>query len=329
MKLSELKMFDSSFTVVSGDTETIVKRICDKSSFSSHCLFFCKDESFLQEALRSKDKNFGLVFEKVPENLPEGFLFVATVKDIAMSMCHLSKPFFDIYESSLNDEVDSRQMGTADIHPTAIIAQHVFLGKNVKIGRNCKVHSGVVIMSESELGDDCEIFPNSVLHPKTKLGKNVRVSSNSTIGSDGFGYNFKDGVHHKIWHTGGVVIGDNVEIGSGCTIDQGTFSPTYIGRESKLDNQVHVAHNVRIGTGVILCGQVGLSGSSRLGNYCVLGGKAGLGPDCVIGDESQIAGNAMVTSSWPKGSVLGGHPARALREWMKGIAYVRKHSLKK
>jgi UDP-3-O-[3-hydroxymyristoyl] glucosamine N-acyltransferase len=329
LKLSKLSHFDSSFTIVSGDSEANIEQICDKYSFSENSLFFCKDDSFLEEAVKCKNKKFGLVFEKLPDDLPKDFLFIATVENIAMSMCHLSKPFFDIYQEGLNDEVDGRQMGTTDIHPTAVIAQHVFVGQNVKIAKNCKIHPGVVIMSESELGEGCEIFPSSVLHPKSILGSNVRISSNCTIGSDGFGYNFKDGVHHKIWHSGGVILGDNVEMGSGCTIDQGTFSPTNIGAGSKLDNQVHIAHNVHVGRGVILCGQIGLSGSSSLGDYCVLGGKVGIGPDCSIGEGSHIAGNAMVTTSWPKGSVLGGHPARALKEWMRGVAYLRKHSLKK
>ena len=95
MKLSKLSQYDTSFTILSGDSETCVERICDKYSFSKNALFFCKDDSFLEEAIKCESKDFGLVFEKVPEVLPDDFLFIAQVDDLAMSMCHLSKPFFE------------------------------------------------------------------------------------------------------------------------------------------------------------------------------------------------------------------------------------------
>ena len=331
MKLAELKNYDSSFSIISGREDLEVSGICDKRSFSQSSLYFCKNKKFLEVALAESERNFGLVFEKeVLDGVnQDDFLFCAVVDNIPLAMSHLSKPFFDEKMKGLNDEVDGRQMGTTEVHPSAIVSQNVFLGANVKVGKGTRLHPGVVIMSNCEIGEDCEIFPSTVLHPFSKLGNNVRISSNCTIGSDGFGYNFDKGVHHKVWHSGGVIIEDNVEFGSGVTVDQGTFSATVIGAGSKADNQVHIAHNVIVGKGAILCGQVGLAGSCTLGDYCVLGGKAGIGPDCEVGPGCQIAGNAMVTTSWPAGSTLGGHPARPLKEWMKGVAYIRKNSLKK
>lgn len=331
MKLQDLNNFDDTFSILHGDPHCDVLGICDANNFKDHHLYFCKNNSFLEKTNLNTQNKYGLLLEKdkVSDVPLENFAFVAEVANIPLAMTKLSKPFFEIMQESFNDEVDGRQMGTANIHPTAIIGQNVFIGKDVVIGPNCRLHSGVTIMSQCSLGSDCELFPSVVLHPKTTLGNRVRISSNTTIGSDGFGYHFDQGVHHKIWHMGGVIIDDDVEMGSSCSVDQGTFSPTRIGAGSKLDNQVHVAHNVVVGRGVILCGQVGLSGSCRVGDYCVLGGKAGIGPDCDVGDQCQIGGNTMVTASWPAGSVLGGHPARPLKEWMRGIAYVRKHSLKR
>lgn len=331
MKLKDLKQYDPSLEIISGNEDVDLSSICDSTHFKENGLYFCKDQSFLDKTDIQSKNPYGLIIQKgkITDINNDHYLFVAQVDSVPLAMTLLSKPFFEELIDTFNDEVDGRQMGTAQIHPSAIIAQNVFIGKNVTIEEGCRIHTGAVIMSHCSLGKGCEIFPNTVLHPQSSLGKNVRVSSNTTIGSDGFGYHFDRGVHHKIWHMGGVVIEDDVEIGSLCSIDQGTFSATVIGAGSKLDNQVHVAHNVKVGKGVILCGQVGLSGSCRIGDYCVFGGKSGVAPDCVVGDQCQVGGNTMVTTSWPSGVTLGGHPARPLNEWMRGIAYLRKQSLKR
>ena len=149
------------------------------------------------------------------------------------------------------------------------------------------------------------------------------------IGSDGFGYNFDQGEHLKIWHIGGVVIGNDVEVGACTTIDSGTFTPTLLGDGSKLDNQVQIAHNCKLGRGVIMCGQSGLAGSATLGDYTLVGGKAAVGPGFTLGDRCQIGGAAVVNNDWPDDSILGGHPARPVKEWLRGVAHLRKEALKK
>jgi len=155
------------------------------------------------------------------------------------------------------------------------------------------------------------------------------LHSGVVVGSDGFGYTFHQGQHKKIWHMGGVSIQDDVEIGSNSTIDMGTFSPTIIGSGTRIDNLVQVAHNVKIGKGCVLCGQSGIAGSAVLEDFVVLGGRAAVGPDVHLGMGCQLAGGSKVTDSaiWPAGSKLGGHPARDLKEWLKGLAYLRKVSL--
>ena len=128
---------------------------------------------------------------------------------------------------------------------------------------------------------------------------------------------------------GGVHIKNDVEIGSNVSIDGGTFSPTYIGENTKIDNLVQIAHNVQLGRGVLLCAHVAVAGSSKVGDFTVMGGKAAISDHLEVGAQCQIGGNAMVTGSWPDKSVLGGHPARPLKEWMRGLAFVRKESQKK
>jgi UDP-3-O-[3-hydroxymyristoyl] glucosamine N-acyltransferase len=267
--------------------------------------------------------------EEKTEWLSTKALSVLTSPDVPVSMALLSKVFRDQLYESFNDVVDGRQLGTAEIHPTAIIAQHAFIASNVVIEKNVIIHSGVRILSGCRIAEGTELFPNCTIYHQVSIGRNCRIHSGSVIGADGFGYQFNGKAHLKIWHMGGVVIGDDVEVGACSAIDQGTFTPTLIGDNCKIDNHVQIGHNCKLGRGVILCGHVALGGSTELGDYTVFGGKSGIGDGRVLGAGCQVAGGALVNADWPAGTVLGGHPARPLKEWMKGVAYVRKLSLEK
>ncbi len=341
MLFSQLKEFDSSIELIKSKVEdpNVVGLTNINFSKDGH-LIFIKDRKFLKQFLEQKEDwqntNFGILmtkslWEKESSELEsvDNLDFIATSESIDLSISHLSKPFYDEKFSELNNMVDGRQMGTVDIHPTSWIAQNVFIGEAVKIGENVKIHAGSVVMAKSIIGNDCEIFPNVTIYPYVKIGNNCRIHSQVTIGADGFGYNFSKGVHHKVWHMGSVEIGDDVEVGANSCIDQGTFSPTTIGAGTKIDNHVQVGHNCQIGIGVILCGNVGIAGSATVGDFSVFGGKAALGNGQTLGKGCQVAGAAMVTGSWPDGAVVAGHPARPLKEWLKGVAYIRKESLKK
>lgn len=343
MNLSDISKYDQSFRnlKLKMSEDFTIKGICDRWSLESHHLYFCGAKSFwnsLKEAsAQGKLKGVYVVFQtdfqkKVNEELEVTLKDCAgwgTVKNVPLTLSALSKPFYDQEQLAFNDEIDGRKMGTTEIDPTAKIAENVFIGANVKIGAHATIYSGVNILSQCSVGEGSVIYPNITLMPKTRLGKDCRLHSGTVIGSDGFGYNFDEGVHKKLWHMGGVIIEDDVEIGSNCCIDQGTFSATVIGAGSKLDNQVHVAHNVHLGKGSILCGQVAIAGSAIVGDFCVFGGQAGVAPDVKIGAGSQIAGGSGVTGSLDSGSVVGGHPARPLKEWLRGHATLRKLSTKK
>lgn len=337
MNLGNLHNYDSSVEIIKGDAGTSISGITDTFALAEGALVFIKNKSFLNEWLE-KPSTTGLVVEKkyydlldesTKNALTEKAKFLATIADVNIGMSLLSKPFYDEKMGKPNDIVDGRQMGSAVVDSTAWIAQGAFIGENVIIGANVKIHSGVVLMSGVEIHEGTEIFANSVIYRNVKIGKHVRIHGNCTIGADGFGYNFKNGEHLKVWHMGSVVIHDHVEIGAGTCIDSGTFSPTLIGAGSKIDNQVQIGHNCRLGRGVIICGQCGLAGSCTLGDYVVLGGKAAVGNGITIGKAAQIAGNAGVIGNVGEGEVVGGFPARDIKEWMKGVAYIRKHSLSK
>lgn len=340
MKLGSLKDFDSSFQVITDSSESMdVAGITDTSAYLPQHILFIKNKFYFNEFLQSEnavsigvilDQKFadGMNAEQV-ESIKNKAHWVGSVQDVNLAMSFLSKPFYDEKIGRPNDIVDGRQMGTATVHPSAWIAQGVFVGVNVIIEANVKIHPGVVLMSGVVIAEGSEILPNVTIYRNVKIGMNTRIHSQCSIGADGFGYNFSKGVHHKVWHMGSVIIGNNVEIGAGTCIDSGTFSPTIIGDESKLDNQVQVGHNCKLGRGVVLCGQVGIGGSTTIGDYTVLGGAAMVANGMKIGKGVQIAGGSGVTSQIDDGEVVGGFPARDIKEWFKGVAYVRKHSLKK
>lgn len=342
MKLVDLKAHESSLELVHPtEWSKQIKGIAGTDESRSSFIQFAKNEKILSKLLDlNPSDDQGLVasielWESISANSDllkkchEHFAFVATCQNIALAMCRLSLPFYEQYKASLNDVVDGRQMGTAEIHPNTVIAQHVFIGKDVVIEENVEIHTGVVIMSGSRVGAGTVLYPNATLYPHTTIGKNCRIHSGVKIGCDGFGYNFDAGVHHKIWHLGAVKIGDNVEIGANSTIDRGTFGDTCIGDGCKIDNLVQIAHNCQIGKGVILCAQSGVAGSTIIGDYCVFAGQSGAADQIELGQGVQVGAGAKVIGSWPAGTVLGGNPARPIKEWMRGVAYVRKQSLKK
>ncbi|HXH75817.1 MAG TPA: UDP-3-O-(3-hydroxymyristoyl)glucosamine N-acyltransferase [Bacteriovoracaceae bacterium] len=343
MKLTDLKSFDANLKISKNpEWPEEILAISALDELKPQSFVFIKNTKFLQklEALLEKavelkvgaivdEKFFGLLDQESKSKL-ERLPWLGLSSNVAMSLTTISKPFYNAKMKGINVQVDGRQMGTTDIDPTARIAQNVFIGEHVKIGAGVEIMPGSVILPHVEIADNTIVFSNVTIYPFTKIGKACRIHSGTVIGADGFGYTFNQGKHVKIWHMGGVTIHDDVEIGANCGVDMGTFSPTIVGSGTRIDNLVQIGHNCKIGKGCIICGQSGIAGSAVLEDYVVLGGRAAIGPDTHIGMGSQIAGGAKVNegATWPAGSRLGGHPAKDLKEWMRGIAYVRHMSLK-
>jgi UDP-3-O-[3-hydroxymyristoyl] glucosamine N-acyltransferase len=200
------------------------------------------------------------------------------------------------------------------IHPFAVVSD------GAKIGSRVTLYPGVFVGTGSSIGDDTVIYPNVSIREGVTIGSRVIIHSGSVIGSDGFGFVTEGGLHHKILQIGGVVIGDDVEIGANCTIDRAALGMTHIKKGTKLDNMVHVAHNVTIGEHCLLAAQVGIAGSSTLGNYVVFGGQAGMADHTTVGDRVMVGGGSGVTKNMEEGMVVAGFPAIPLREWLKAQA---------
>jgi len=223
------------------------------------------------------------------------------------------------------------------IHETAVIgdncrisdevsiAPHVVIGDQVSIGNRVQICAGVVIGDGVIIGDECTIKANVTIEHECQLGDQVTIHANTVIGSDGYGYaTDKRGFHVKRPQLGIVRIGDDVEIGSNCSIDRATFGETWIKSGTKIDNLVQVGHNVVVGENSLLVGQVGISGSVILGKNVVFGGNAGASGHQTIGDGTMVAGFSAVHGDQPAGSRLAGIPAVNAKLWLKSAALFSK-----
>ncbi|MGV8949917.1 MAG: UDP-3-O-(3-hydroxymyristoyl)glucosamine N-acyltransferase [Cypionkella sp.] len=217
---------------------------------------------------------------------------------------------------------------TAEIGTGAAIGPFVVIGAGVKIGNSARIASHVTIGEATVIGDDALILQGAHIGARVRIGDRFICHPGAVIGADGFSYvtpeksgveeirgtlGKRDEIRQQAWiriHSlGGVQIAEDVEIGANSTVDRGTIRDTVIGRGTKIDNLVHVAHNVQIGEDCLLCGQVGIAGSTRIGNRVVLGGQVGVGDNIFIGDDVICGGGTKVLTNAPAGRVLLGYPA--------------------
>jgi UDP-3-O-[3-hydroxymyristoyl] glucosamine N-acyltransferase len=203
---------------------------------------------------------------------------------------------------------------SAHIDPTAHVGPNCVIGERVKIGARSVLQAGNFIGDDSRLGEDVNLFPNVTIYSRTEIGSRVRIHASSVIGSDGFGYVFDSGFHRKVPQIGNVIIGDDVEIGSNSSVDRGALGSTIIGKGTKIDNLVQVAHNVEIGEHSILCAQVGIAGSAKLGSYVVLAGQVGIAGHLKIGNRVTVGSKAGVMHNIPDGEQWLGAPAQPDRQ---------------
>ena len=216
--------------------------------------------------------------------------------------------------------------GSAVVHPEAVVHAQTAVAPNSVIGAGSSVARGVrigancVIGERVAIGEDTILFPNVTIYADAVLGSRVIVHAGSRIGVDGFGYVSADGAHARIPQVGSCLIEDDVEIGANCTIDRGSIGSTRIGAGSKLDNLVHVGHNVVLGRGSMVVAQVGIAGSTRIGEGVAIGGQAGIVGHLKIGAGARIGAQAGVISDVAPGQAVSGYPARDHRTYLKAMA---------
>ncbi len=226
---------------------------------------------------------------------------------------------------------DRRPDAPPGVHATAVVAADASLGEDVAIGPHSVIEAGAeigpgtrigphcTIGAGTHLGRACRLHAGVVVYDGVVLGERVELHSGCVVGADGFGYAPGDGGASKIHHLGGVVIGDDVEIGANSAVDRGTLDPTRIGSRSKIDNHCQIGHNVVIGSDCLIAGMTGIGGSSSVGDRTILGGYVAVADHVTIGADVRIAGRAGVTKDVPDGETWAGFPAQPYRRWVRGL----------
>lgn len=282
-------------------------RICKVSSIEDldeNSIAFLKKKDFKLENLLSKKKIAVLIPENLLlkdisiEKLLENKIALILVKNPRLAFAKVINRFF-------------YKRDKKGIHPTAIIGKNCSIGNNVYIGAYTVIGDNVVI------GDNTIINNHVVIYNGVKIGKNCYIKSGSIIGEDGFGFDFDEKVPIRIPHIGGVVIGDNVEIGSKCTINRGTIGNTIINRNVKIDDQVHIAHNCIIGENTIITACAEISGSVKIGKNCWIAPNTSIIQKVVIGDNVKIGIGCTVVSDIPSGKTIMGLEGIDLRKLIR------------
>ncbi|MBF0286937.1 MAG: UDP-3-O-(3-hydroxymyristoyl)glucosamine N-acyltransferase [SAR324 cluster bacterium] len=294
----------------SGNGELVIRQVCGLNKLMPGGVVFINVASDLAEIPSSSE--IGVVVPVGTKSSDHNLIYAADPLALHVEITRYLHPSSEISKT---------------IHPTAVIGKNVVLGKNVtldahvvlydnvKVGANSILHAGVVVMHQCTIGENCLIYPNVTIREDCWVGDRVIIHSGSVIGSDGYGYFQRNKEHHKIPQIGNVILEDDVEIGGCCAIDRSRFYSTILGQGTKLDNLVHIAHNVEVGAHSLLTAQVGIAGSTKAGHHLVMGGQSGIVDQVEVGNEVTILSRGLISKNTKDHTVVGGAPARPAKKW--------------
>ena len=251
--------------------------------------------------------------EKLEKLLPKKIEKII-VKNVLLELAKILKKIYpdadvDYPDSSLRSPLKKK-------YKTVKFGNNVLIGKNVNIGKNTSIGSNTIIEKNVFIGKDCVVGSNVVIK-NSILGDRIMIQDGCNIGQKGFGFIPLKNKNLKFPHIGKVLIKDDVEIASNCTIDRGSVDNTVIGENTYLDNQVHVAHNVKIGSNCMIAGQVGFAGSSTIGDNVSIGGQAGISGHLRIGNNVKIGGGSGVIKNIEDNQIVMGYPAVPIKKFLK------------
>ena len=213
---------------------------------------------------------------------------------------------------------------TATVDPTAWVGPRVVIASGAAVGPRTILHPGVVIGKNARVGADCELRSNVVIEHACTIGDRVTIHANATIGADGFGYIFRNARHVKIPQIGTVIIEDDVEIGANSCVDRARTGTTRIGRGTKIDNHVQIAHNCDIGQHVVIAAMTGIGGSTTIGDYTMIAGHVGISDHIRIGKAARVAAKSVVTRHVRPGELVRGYPAVENKQYIREQLALRK-----
>ena len=289
-----------------------INDINDLLNSKKNDLSFFNSLKYLDQLKKTKAEY--ILTELKYKNIVQSYCNPIVVDNIFKSVSLVTLLF---YPNSLDDIVDFDVVAPKKKNYYKVdFGKNVLVGKKVKIGVNSIIGHNTIIESNVSIGKNC-LIGNNILIKNCIIGNNVRILDGAIIGKKGFGFFPSTDKNERYPHIGMVIVEDNVEIGCNNTIDRGSLSDTFIGKNTFIDNQVHIAHNVRIGKNCIITGQVGFAGSSTIGDSVQIGGQAGISGHLKIGSNVQIAGGSGVIKNIPDNSKVMGYPAKDIRNFLK------------
>ncbi len=293
--------------------EDKINDIKDLNSSKKNEITFLHSRKYSDLAKKTK-ASYCLTSENFKSFLPNNCKAIITDK-VLLHTAQITKIF---YPDSITDNYDNtvKDINDTELKKKVKFGKNVLIGENVKIGSNCLIGHNSIIEKNVKIGDNCSIGSNVIIR-NSLINNNVHILDGCVIGKKGFGFFPNKDNNFRYPQIGIVIIEDNVEIGCGSTIDRGSLSNTIIGKNTYLDNQIHIAHNVKIGENCIIAGQVGFAGSSILGNNVMIGGQAGISGHLKIGSNVQIGGGSGVIKSIPDNSKVMGYPAKDLKNFIR------------
>ena len=279
-------------------------RDCDLTFFDS--------SKYKNDAMKTK-AGACISTEKLANFLPKKVEKVI-VKNVLFELAKILKVIFPLADVDYPDETLKKSNKTK--YKSVKFGNNVLIGKNVKIGKNTSIGANSIIEHNVQIGKEC-IIGSGVIIKNSIIGDRVVLQDNCKIGQKGFGFIPLKNKNLKFPHIGKVLIKEDVEVASGCTIDRGSLNDTIIGKNTYLDNQVHVAHNVQIGSNCMIAGQVGFAGSTNVGNNVSIGGQAGVSGHLKIGNNVKIGGGSGVVKDVKDDQIVMGYPALPIKDFLK------------
>jgi UDP-3-O-[3-hydroxymyristoyl] glucosamine N-acyltransferase len=292
----------------------IIQDVKTLSNASKNDLTFFDSIKYKDDAGKTK-ATYCITDEKLEKFLPKNIEKII-VKNVLFEVAKILKK---IYPGSDIDYPDfSLKKPLKNKYGAVKFSNNVLIGKNVKIGKKTFIGSNTIIEHDVSIGKNCVIGSNIIIK-NSILGDNVIIQDGCKIGQKGFGFIPLKDLNFKFPHIGKVFINDNVEIATGCTIDRGSVDDTVIGKNTYIDNQVHIAHNVKIGKNCMIAGQVGFAGSSVIGDQVSIGGQAGISGHLKIGNNVKIGGGSGVVKDIEDNEVVMGYPAQPIKQFLKNL----------